>query len=175
MGRSSKLQLARRSAYCRRADVLVRSKRVWGFDTMLRTCLVVDIIEYPTPSPSQWRAAWRCAGVITFVARSSPPSRSRTSTLTVGRGGERPTPPGQHRPATSPYIEIEHLAQIPPNLRSRQPNVNGRLAATPRPSAQWTAQLRVFKRTHGFAAESAHARADECAPRSTTFSLIPTR
>src|SRR6266702_3109252 len=37
-------------------------------------------------------------------------------------------PPGQHRPATSPYIEIEHLAQIPPNLRSRQPNVNGRLA-----------------------------------------------
>src|SRR6266498_6053505 len=32
-------------------------------------------------------------------------------------------PPGQHRPATSPYIEIEHLARIPPNLRSRQPNV----------------------------------------------------
>ncbi len=48
--------------------------------------------EYPTPSPSRWRAAWRCADVITFVTRSPPPSRSRTSTLTVGRGGERPTP-----------------------------------------------------------------------------------
>jgi hypothetical protein len=79
-----------------------RTMRVWGFGTMLPTRLVVDIIEYPTPSPSQWRAAWRCAGVITFVTRASPSSPSRTSTLTVGRGGERPSPPGQHRPATSP-------------------------------------------------------------------------
>src|SRR6266542_1550082 len=92
MGRSSKLQLARRSAYCRRADVRVWSKRVWGFDTMLRTCLVVDIIEYPTPSSYGGAPLGDALASSPSLHGPSPPSPSRTSTLTVGRGGERPTP-----------------------------------------------------------------------------------
>src|SRR6266496_4053963 len=122
-----------------------------AYPTTDRTAERVAVLHFGPAAAPSWRSVdpnaltcrRRCVRVTVFGSRCSPvivwcavggslparrSSRSRTSTLTVGRGGERPTPQDSTAPPRSPYIEIEHLAQMPPNLRSRQPNVNGRLA-----------------------------------------------
>ena len=77
-----------------------------------------------TPRGAPARTARGRSVSSTFVSFGSCPK----STLTVGRGGARPTPRGQHRPVTSPMWEIEPLAQIPPNVGSR---------LDPTPTADW--------------------------------------
>jgi hypothetical protein len=92
-----------------------------SFGTMPAT-RSVDTHRIPDPSPSRRCAAQQYPAGDPRPAPSTSSTRSNTSTLTVGRGGERPTPQDSTAPPRLPHVENEHPAQIPQNLRSRESN-----------------------------------------------------